>query len=294
MKHFAFNATAFLSLALGLFALTRIGDAATLPLTTPLSFDPETPVTLEAVEYEPLRVTLLGFDPQLNRIYTRSVSAFTELNLSFNNFGMVEEFPTPPAPRKHAFDIPGLAAGLYVVNLRFPDGTIKDTRQLRVAAKGRKVSVQTYAQGGAQAFTLAASEDEADRMLEIAIPSDSAFLAWSAAGDAPRSARAIQRLRYTGLGASRGFYFTDDLTEIARLTKIPNWSNEGVAFYLLKPQYGTCAFGTDPVYRAFRQFPPSHRYTTHSSAYQSWIKTENWIYTGAWIGEGIVFCAPTE
>lgn len=277
-------------LALLLAAVCNASVAQPVRYDGAVLFDPSTPATLQTVEYEPLELTLLGYSPQLNRIsIVPSSSGIIELNVSFNNAEMFSAFPTLPPLTPKLFRLPGIAAGTYIFNLRFPDGTLTDSRRLIVREKGTKTPVQTFAQNGSVVFTLATSASEAQRLIEISVASDSAFVVWSASGDAPITAKPVHRMTYISPLRNRSFFFTQDSQTITLLKSSPSWTDDGVVFYALTPEFGVCGFGTTPVYRAFRPglIPLTHRYTPHASAYQEWVRS------GEWVGDGIVFCTPS-
>jgi Repeat of unknown function (DUF5648) len=258
----------------------------------PLKFAPDVPATITAAEYESTRLKILSYTPQLERVWIDTNPVIRQLNVSFGYETGSLAFPTPPPPAESAFTLPGVAAGDYVLNLRDVFGRIVDTRRLSVGVTQARVPIKTFSINGYLTFVLATDKASAERLLapNNAQDADSEFLAWPATGATPRNAKPVVRLKYvTEFGY--GYYYTISSAEVGTLSGSQGWTNEGVTFRAIEPEFGACPFETQPIYRAFRggmggRVDLTHRYTPHVSAYRDWIDTYQWS------GEGIAFCAP--
>jgi Repeat of unknown function (DUF5648) len=250
-------------------------------------FDPATPAVINISEYESLDIVIVGDNPIVNRvsILDLSSSGVRTVNISFNNSGMLANFPeVPSAPKQYR--LPGLPGGQYTLNLLYPDGRVTDTRQLMVKAKGSKLYAQTYGQNGTARYTLATTPND-PRMVELPVASDSQFLVWSADAAAPASTVPVFRLAFRTANEIDYFFTTEPA--ITTLLQSLGWVNDGAVFRVLLPVSGVCGIATQPIYRAYRPgIFGTHRYTPHASAYQEWIRADQWA------GEGVVFCAPVN
>ena len=117
------------------------------------------------------------------------------------------------------------------------------------------------------------------------------FTAWPSLADAPPGATPVCRFYGTpGKGPNSHFY-TADSVECSAVKKDPGWFYEGIAFYSLLPQGGSCAPGYAPLYRNYNNRAANndsnHRFTTDNAVYQSMVST-------GWTGEGVVMCAPSS
>lgn len=286
--------TAF-ALAMTLFILVAaVAGETPRPYDNTLNFAEVTPATITANEYEPFDVQLLGYKPMVNRFALALVAgSFTSASLdaSFIATPVTHAFASPPRTVS-SLRVPGIPAGEYTFNLRYHDGSIADTRRVSIAARGMKTRVETYGKNGALRFALATSDAEAFRLFgSSGVAADSSFAAWLATGDAPTTATPVFRMKFIYREAETGYFFTADAREVAILSTLPGWSNDGVAFRALSAEANVCGIASRPVYRAFRPLPVfggTHRYTTDESAYREWIRG------GQWVGEGLVFCAPDE
>lgn len=117
------------------------------------------------------------------------------------------------------------------------------------------------------------------------------FTAWPSLADAPAGATPVCRFYGTpGVGPNSHFY-TADSAECGGVKKDPGWFYEGIAFYSLLPQGGSCALGYSPVYRNYNNRAASndsnHRFTTDNAVYQSMV-------SAGWVAEGVAMCAPSS
>lgn len=117
------------------------------------------------------------------------------------------------------------------------------------------------------------------------------FTAWPSLADAPLGATPVCRFYGTpGVGPNSHFY-TAESAECSGVKKDPGWFYEGIAFYSLLPQGGSCALGYSPVYRNYNNRAASndsnHRFTTDNAVYQSMV-------SAGWVAEGVAMCTPSS
>lgn len=110
----------------------------------------------------------------------------------------------------------------------------------------------------------------------------------------PQRAHALCRFYGTPeIGPNSHFYTISD-AECEQVRRDPGWTFENYAFYayttVVNATVPSCADGLQPVYRLyndrFAQNDSNHRYTTDTATYQQ-------MQEDGWLGEGVVFCAPT-
>jgi hypothetical protein len=89
-------------------------------------------------------------------------------------------------------------------------------------------------------------------------------------------------------------FYTPDASECASVSGNPNWASEGQVFAIRTPAAdGTCAAGTDPVYRLYNNGEgeaPNHRYTADEGVRMQMIE-QGWIPEG-YGPDGVIMCAP--
>lgn len=113
------------------------------------------------------------------------------------------------------------------------------------------------------------------------------FSVWRAAGDDPAAVAVCRFFGTPSVGPDSHFY-TADAAECATVKANPNWTYEAIAFYVEVPKSGTCAAGTDAVYRSF--YPgatvsqSNHRFLPDLTMHQK--------MAGSSTLEGVVMCAP--
>jgi hypothetical protein len=93
---------------------------------------------------------------------------------------------------------------------------------------------------------------------------------------------------YTSAYAGKAsHFFTASAAECAVVKTMPDWTYEGVAFYVRLPDpSGVCGAGTAAINRLFNNGQggaPNHAYTADSA------KRDKLVYAG-WASEGVVFC----
>jgi hypothetical protein len=255
-----------------------------------VTFSPDVPETISINEYETTRITILSYEPLVNRIWieTNPLTQGRELNVSFSHRQLESPFPTP-GPTPSLFVLPGIPAGDYTFNLRQGPGVITDSRRLKVSATQSRLKIQSYT-SNADAFVLATDYESARALQDGGgVLTETMFLAWPSTGLAPSGAKPVVRLKYRTQFVTN-YFFTLDSRDITTLSSLPGWTNEGAVFRSFAPEFGVCPFDTQPIYRAFRGFNNrvTHRYTPDAAAYRDWISFNGWL------GEGIAFCAPTK
>ncbi len=119
---------------------------------------------------------------------------------------------------------------------------------------------------------------------------DRGFFAWypNDTGN-PESAQPV--CKFYSLTVDSHFY-TADPDECSALRALPDaWTYEGIAFEALVPTGGICPTGTDPVWRLFNnrdaEQQTNHRYVASQ-------ETARTMMAAGWIGEGVVFCSPSN
>ncbi|MEO8753678.1 MAG: DUF1800 family protein, partial [Casimicrobiaceae bacterium] len=111
--------------------------------------------------------------------------------------------------------------------------------------------------------------------------------AWQAAVDRPTAAPVCRFFGTPGIGPNSHFY-TASATECATVKQNPDWTYEGIAFYIDVPQGVTCASGIEPIYRSF--YPgatvsaSNHRFLPDLTLHQN--------MASASLLEGVVMCSP--
>lgn len=112
------------------------------------------------------------------------------------------------------------------------------------------------------------------------------FLAWlsSETGSTP-----VCRFYGTpGRGPNSHFY-TADPAECAGVKLDPGWTYEGIGFYAVALNAGSCPAGDQPVYRSYNnraaQNDSNHRFTTD-------LLTQRQMRLQSWADEGAVMCVP--
>jgi hypothetical protein len=245
-----------------------------------------------AIEFDAVQVPILSYRARLNRVWieTGANPISSEVNVSFNFDSSQLDFPTPQQPQLERFLLPGLPPGNYSLRLIDSAGKTGDQRRLRVTAAQAKQSIDTYTINAAR-FVLAGSIAEAASLFGDGPVEEtgSKFLAWPVGGVSPTTAKPVTRLKYQS-GVVTTYFFTLLDRDVATLSSLPGWTNEGPVFKLIAPEAGVCPFATQPIYRSFNQLAddirPTHRYTPNVAAYTDWIATHRWS------GEGVAFCAP--
>ena len=89
-----------------------------------------------------------------------------------------------------------------------------------------------------------------------------------------------------GKGINSHFY-TADAAECAKVRTQPAWTFEAIAFYVATPAAGTCAPGTNPVYRSYYTdniADANHRFTVDLTAHSRMTRRGHVL-------EGLVMCA---
>ena len=113
------------------------------------------------------------------------------------------------------------------------------------------------------------------------------FSAWAQAGDKASAVPVCRFYGTPGRGPISHFY-TADASECALVKQNPDWTYEGIAFYVDLPGGTACAGGTTPVYRSF--YPgaavaqSNHRFTVDLTVHEKMAPAS--------ILEGVVMCAP--
>jgi hypothetical protein len=93
--------------------------------------------------------------------------------------------------------------------------------------------------------------------------------------------------RFYGAGPNSHF-FTADPAECGSVHgSDPGWQFEGVAFRALMPTNGSCAAGTQPLYRLY-----NNRYAFNDSNHRYVVRTDLYAQMQAqgWVGEGVAMC----
>ena len=111
------------------------------------------------------------------------------------------------------------------------------------------------------------------------------FTVWT--DPAPDLAAVCRFFGTPGLGLNTHFY-TADPAECAYVKTLRAWTFEAIAYYAALPVNGTCAGGTQPVYRSFYSDQISdanHRFTVDLTAHVRMTRRGDVL-------EGVVMCAP--
>ena len=126
------------------------------------------------------------------------------------------------------------------------------------------------------------------------------FRAWLHAADAPASA--VPVCRFYASGPNSHFYTADPgecqylksleqkqrADAVAKGQSFAGWQFEAIAFFAIPPQNGTCAAGTQPVYRTYNnraaENDSNHRFTVRPVIHDAMLVSST--------DEGVAFCAP--
>jgi hypothetical protein len=268
--------------------------AAELPpiYNSKVNFSEETPMVIEAREYESTTVTIRGENSIVASFaLTPGGSPLpSRLDIRMLNRPMVTDsgFELQPASQKLPLRLPGLPAGEYVVYLWLGDeARARDSRPLTVSGPLTPLSLRPVVDDETQRMTIALSQAWINARFALPIPIEEAFYAWRADSAAAPSGTVPVHL-FVYKAAQPGYFFSAKPSEIALLRTIRDFTDEGPLFRALAPEGGACPLKTKPIYRALQSISvATHRYTAEASAYA------NLVESGAWIGEGIAFCVPT-
>ena len=90
-------------------------------------------------------------------------------------------------------------------------------------------------------------------------------------------------------------FYTSNAAECEILKTNPDWQFESIAFHTPQPDDdGTCALGTDPVYRMYNNGQtgaPNHRFTTDLAVRNDYVTNRGFVSEG--VGPlGVAMCAP--
>ena len=111
--------------------------------------------------------------------------------------------------------------------------------------------------------------------------------AWKSAGDSPTAVPVCRFFGTPNVGPNSHFY-TADPAECASVKQNPNWTYEGIAFYIDIPQSASCSGKTEPIYRSFYAgatvSESNHRFLPDLTMHQKMAPSS--------ILEGVVMCAP--
>lgn len=96
--------------------------------------------------------------------------------------------------------------------------------------------------------------------------------------------------RFYGPPPVNSHFYTVDAAECEAVKRSAGWNYERLEFNIGVPSAGSCAGGSQPVYRAYNNgfmtgAGSNHRYTTNNTVYQNMLGA-------GWLPEGVVFCAP--
>jgi hypothetical protein len=109
------------------------------------------------------------------------------------------------------------------------------------------------------------------------------FRAWPVTGDAP--ANAVPVCRFFRASTITHAY-SANASECASLRVNPQWADEGIAFRALVPASGTCASGTEPIYKLTNaMLGDTQRYTRSEMTYRT-------LALNGWTQQGVAFCSP--
>jgi hypothetical protein len=132
--------------------------------------------------------------------------------------------------------------------------------------------------------------------LEIAALDGGVFKGWWRTGqryrvdDAPGSALVpVCRFFTAEYAGKASHFFTASAAECEHVKTMPDWTYEGVAFYVRVPDAsGVCGAGTAAINRLFNNGQggaPNHAYTADGA------KRDTLVHAG-WASEGVAFCTP--
>jgi uncharacterized delta-60 repeat protein len=136
---------------------------------------------------------------------------------------------------------------------------------------------------------------------EIAALDNGMFGDWSRTGEtfnayanAPPDSTSVCRFFSAAFAPKSSHFYTPDAAECAFVKQSPSWLFEGEVFNIPVPdQQGSCATGTQPVYRLYNNGQggaPNHRYTI-SLATRTMMIADGWIPEG-YGPVGVIMCAP--
>ncbi|MBK9702641.1 MAG: DUF1800 domain-containing protein [Betaproteobacteria bacterium] len=113
------------------------------------------------------------------------------------------------------------------------------------------------------------------------------FNAWATSGDAAAAVPVCRFFGTPGRGPDSHFY-TADAAECAQVKSNPDWTFEGIAFWIELPQAGSCRTGSTPVYRSFHPGAQvgesNHRFVIDLTLHARMAGTSTL--------EGVVMCSP--
>lgn len=135
---------------------------------------------------------------------------------------------------------------------------------------------------------------------EIAKLDNGTFAGWSRTGQAfdvfvsgtPDTSE-VCRFFSTSFAPKSSHFYTPSASECASVKANPNWQFEAAVFNVVLPNAdGTCAQGTQPLYRLYNDgmgAAPNHRYTTDLDTFTI-MQQLGWKPEGA--GVGVIACVP--
>ena len=204
-----------------------------------------------------------------------------------------------------AVKVPGLQPGAYRIEGWGRDRANGNTERYftREVTLAGAVSVVEYYSVSLDHYFMAAGADEI-ASVDAGARGDwkrtgQQFNAWMRAADAPPSARPVCRFYASG---PNSHFYTGDARECDFLKALEQsqraqanasgkpflgWQYEGVAFYAVVPESGTCPGDMAPVYRFFNnrmnENDSNHRFMRDAR--------QKLAMSVSWVGEGVAFCS---
>lgn len=213
--------------------------------------------------------------------------------------GVECQVPSPIAARQTiTVNLPGMPAGSYRIQLRFPNRVVSHSRDLVVSRTAvTPTTAESLIYGPTQRYFLTANAADLPALGITGgeffsfssggtwprwAKAETGFKVWPATGDVPSAAKPVCRFFNTRVATH---FYSAKVTDCDALRGQPDWVDEGTSFRILLPTSGVCQVGTEPIYRLFSAQLSNHRYTREANTYAAMIAQ-------GWAGEGAVFCAP--
>lgn len=200
--------------------------------------------------------------------------------------GMI--YANMPLDGEHAINFMGAVVPAVAINLA---GQTAPVKVASVPSPATVTAIEYY-HAGFDHYFITASADEITKL------DNGTFAGWARTGlsfkvYAGDTSAGVCRFFSTAFGPKSSHFYTASAAECTQVQSNPDWQFEGVVLHVALPAAdGTCASGTQPVYRLYNNgagSAPNHRYVASLDT-RAQMLAIGWIAEG--YGVGVTMCAP--